>query len=289
MFGRSAAVLVSAALMTAVCGCGKNNSSAAPGGITKSFQESSETEKSFSFDTEKISMLDISEDTGNISVSYSDSDTAGLTLVCTSYADDKEVCEEVLSHVSAEADMNGGKMVISFVDEDSGEEINQWLSENIPDSRIELVALLTVPTYFSDFTAKVNIGNISLPGLKGAFSAYADVGNITFYNSEISGSSAIGCNTGNVSLDKNIYTADISVNIYTGNTTFRLPEKGSGNAEIQISSKTGRIHIFTEEKEHSVTDERKEENSHALSISAEGCSIEASVETGKITIDQEDQ
>lgn len=289
MIKRSAAILLSAALSVTLSSCGKSKNSVTTGNITRDFSERSEAEKNFSFNTDGISILDISQDIGDISITYSDSDITELKLSCKSFADDKEVCEDVLSHISADTDMNGGKMVISFVDEDSGEEISQWLSENIPDSRIELDAELTVPSYINDFTAKVNVGNISLIGLKGAVSAYADVGNITCCGSEISSSSALGCNTGNVELSSNVYTADISVNIYAGNTTFQLPEKGSENAEIQISSKTGRIHIITEEKEHSIKDERKENNSHALSIEAQGCNIEASAETGIITIDQEDQ
>ncbi|NLT09506.1 MAG: hypothetical protein GXY08_08385 [Ruminococcus sp.] len=290
MLRKYAALLFSAAFVISAYGCGKKGSSNITGNITKEFSDSSSAEKSFSFDTDSIvSSLDISEDIGNITISYSDSDKAGISLNCRSFADDKEDCQEILEHISTEADVNGGKLVVSFVDSDSGEDLSQWLSENMPDSRIELDALLNVPTSITDFTAKVNVGNISLKGLKGAFNAYADVGNITCSDLEISGSSALGCNTGNVELNKNIYTSDISVNIYTGSTTFMLPEKGSGNAEIQLSSKTGRIHIITDEKDHSVTDEKKEDNSHALSISAQNCSIEALVETGKITIDQEEQ
>ncbi|HRR77678.1 MAG TPA: hypothetical protein P5191_12850 [Ruminococcus sp.] len=290
MIRKYAALFFSAALVISAYGCGKKDSSDIAGNITKEFSESSSTEKSFSFDTDSnVSSLDISEDIGNITINYSDSDTAGLSLICKSFADEKSDCQEILEHISAKADVNGGKLVVSFVDSDSDEDFSQWLSDNLPDSRIELDAQLNVPTSITDFTAKVNVGNISLIGLKGAFSAYADVGNITCSDLEVSGSSALGCNTGNVELNKNVYTSDISVNIYTGNTTFTLPEEGSGNAEIQLSSKTGRIHIITDEKKHSVTDEKKEENSHAISISAQNCSIEALVETGKITIDQEEQ
>lgn len=279
-FTAAASSLMLAALMTG-CSTGKIKVN-----IGKNYSKSAETDKSFSFDmADGISALEIALDVGNIKIEYSDSDKTGLTLGCKAFADGEDTCQEVLSHISAKTDTDGGKLVISLVENGTGEEINDWLDKNIPDCRIELDAYITVPTYMESFSAKADIGNISLIGLKGSFDTYADIGNITCSGLEITESSEISCDTGNITMNSIIYKADAKLDTDTGNISLSMPKTTSKDAYITVRTDTGNISLINAE-DYSIISEKKKTTSHSMVIDKEGCTIDMAVDTGNIFTDK---
>lgn len=280
-----ASSLVLAAFMT---GCGNRKIKVNNDKIVMGHTDLVETDKNFSFDTtDSISVLDIDIEIGNINVEYSDSGKTELTLGCKAFADGKDVCNEIISHISAKSEAKDDTLFIRLVEEDTGEEIIEWLGKNIPDCRIELDAHITVPTYMENFSAKVDIGNISLIGLNGSFDTSADVGNITCSGLEVTGSSEIKCNTGNITMNDIIYKADTEMSSVVGNISFDLPVSGSGGADINIHSDTGNIDLSSD-GDHTIIDKKDELTLQSMTIACENCKIDLLTYIGNITVGNEE-
>ena len=145
---------------------------------------------------------------------------------------------------------------------------------------------ISVPLYINNITAKNNIGDIQLEELKGRFNCCSNIGSIGCSGIEFSEPSEITCKTGSIRAESCKYTADTDISTKTGGITFDLPIKGSGNADICISSATGNIKV-TNADNYEMIDNNRNYASHSMNISSENCNIDLSVKTGKISIDKE--
>ena len=244
-------------------------------------------ENVYTFDTEKnVSELVTNVNIGNVKFKYSDSDKTEVSLRYTIYSDDIGKCEDAEKHIKVAAETHDTKTELKLIDSESGEELEKWLKTNIPKCYIKYDMDISVPLYINNITAKNNIGDIQLEELKGRFNCCSNIGSIICSGIEFSEPSEITCKTGSIRAESCKYTADTDISTKTGGITFDMPIKGSGNADISISSATGNIKV-TNADNYEMIDNNRKYASHSMNISSENCNIDLSVKTGKISIDKE--
>ena len=246
------------------------------------YDKSHEAEADFSFDTEKnITSFEINLSVGNVIIEPSDSDKTTLDLEYTIFAETDAVCEQVEGIVSAESEINGNTMMLKLVEKTSGEEINQWLENNIPDCRVEYTANIAVPDFIKEYRANCDVANISFRNISGSVNGFVEVGNITCSSVEFTAPSEIKCATGNILMcSGGVYSSDIEISTDTGGISMILPDSKSKGGNINVSSKTGDVK-FTGDESYKITEDEKK----CKKLEVNSCNIEASVNTGNITIE----
>lgn len=256
-------------------------------GLPFIYDEKISDENEYTFDTDKnVSDLDVDVNIGNINFKYSDDDKTKVSLRYTIYSDEIEKCEDAEKHIKVVAETHGKKTELRLVDSQSGEEFEKWLNSNIKKCYIKYDMDIAVPFNITDITAKTNIGNIELEELRGKFNCCSNIGSIRCSGIEFSESSEITCKTGSIRTESCKYTADTDISSKTGGIMFDLPAKGSGNANIGVTTKTGNIKV-TNADNYEIIDQNRKNTSHSMNISSENCNIDLSVKTGKISIDKE--
>ncbi|MBQ3139690.1 MAG: hypothetical protein IJB68_09315 [Ruminococcus sp.] len=246
------------------------------------YDKSHKAKADFSFDTDKsIKAFEINLSVGNVIIEPSDSDKTTLDLEYTIFAETDAVCEQVEGIVSAESEVSGDTMTLKLVEKNSGEEINHWLEKNIPECRVEYTANVTVPDFVEKFTADCDVSNITFSNISGSVNGYVNVGNITCTAVEFTASSEIKANTGNIAMtDANIYNADTEISAVAGNIVIALPDSKSEDGNIKISVETGDVK-FKGNEPYNITEDEKD----SKKLEVNSCNIEASVNTGNITIE----
>ena len=235
---------------------------------------------------ETINAMSVEIPTGNISVEHSGDDKSGLALRYKIFGNSEDTIKEVNEHISSVSEINDNVLEIKLVEAQTGEDLNSWLSKNIPVCRVEYDTYITVPEYVTDYRTKCDIGNVTFTEMSGSFKVDTNVANITFFNTEITAPSVIKCNTGNIYMNDNTYKAKTDISAETGNIVFCLPLNGSDGADISVKTDTGKISL-TGIKNYEVKSEKKNETSHSLSIEVENCNIDFAVKTGEININKE--
>lgn len=285
--------LIAAAMLTG-CADSKNSSEIKVGDVTIDLNEVSKDfsmnmlfGNSYVFDTPKpVNAMSVYIPSGNIVVEHSGDDKTGLTLRYRIFADSEDTINNVNEHIHSVSEIKDNTLIIKLVEADTSEDIESWLSKNIPDCRVEYDTYITVPEYVTDYRTKCGVGNISFTDMEGSFTADVSVGNITFSDNEITGPSVIKCNTGNITMNGNVYKAKTDISAETGNITYCLPLNGSDGADISVKADTGNIEV-TGIKNYDVKGEDKNGTSQSLSITVENCNIDFAVNTGEIKIDKE--
>lgn len=251
------------------------------------FDEKLVDENDYDFETDKnTSELGIDVNIGNINIKRSDDSKTHLALEYTIYADDDEACQDVRKHIKAVADTNGKKMEIKLVESKTGEDLDKWLRNNIPDCYVKYNFDLSVPSFINNINVEDNIGDITLAGLKGKINCSTNVGKVECSGMEFTDVSEISSKTGAVSVTDSKYNADTDIYTNTGELKFELPRSGSGKADITLSTKTGSIKV-SGDSSYEIKNEKKKGMSHRMELVSEDCSISLSTNTGKIKINKD--
>ncbi|EWM53822.1 hypothetical protein [Ruminococcus flavefaciens] len=231
-----------------------------------------------------LSAMHIAINSGSIKIVPSDDDNVTVAIDYQIYANDHDLCQEFSDRISSVGEDKDGVYDIKLADKDSGKDIERWICEKGQRCRIELSADVSVPTYFNNFSVDVKTGNITFKDLSGSFIANAETGNITCTGSNMKKSSDLYCEIGNITITSCTFRSDAEIKVKTGNVSFGLPKDNSEGGKVDVSVDTGSV-SFKGDTEYSM--EKGSPESGSMSLSAMGCEISASVNSGKLKIDKE--
>ncbi|MBR3969519.1 MAG: hypothetical protein IKJ87_00345, partial [Ruminococcus sp.] len=117
--------------------------------------------------------------------------------------------------------------------------------------------------------------------ISGSVNGFVEVGNITCSSVDFTAPSEIKCATGNILMcSGGVYSSDIEISTDTGSISMILPDSKSKDGNINVSTKTGDVK-FTGDESYKITEEEKK----CKKLEVNSCNIEASVNTGNITIE----
>ena len=185
-----------------------------------------------------------------------------------------------------DAAIRDGKMQISIVEKVSGSSVEDWIKENDEKCRVELAAVLNIPSAIDNISANVDTGNITFDSISGKMNAYVDIGNITCTGAAFTSDSYVECDTGNITAANCTYDALTMLKTDTGNIAFGPPAADStGDAALTLNN--GTIDIKNSSV-YNITKGRPEDGS--VTMKASKCTVTVSIRSGKINMggDQED-
>lgn len=275
-----ASAFTAAALLT---GCSANVSI----NDDKNYDEQLTDTKHFTIDDPTdYSAIDINLKTGGITVKHTDDKTPSMDLECHVFADSEQTCQDISNHITALCRQKNGKMQISIVEKVSGSSVEDWIKENDEKCRVELAAVLNIPSAIDNISANVDTGNITFDSISGKMNAYVDIGNITCTDAAFTSDSYIECDTGNITAANCTYDALTMLKTDTGNIAFGPPAADStGDAALTLNN--GTIDIKNSSV-YKITKGRPEDGS--VTMKASKCTVTVSIRSGKINMggDQED-
>ncbi len=271
--------IISAALLTG-CSVEVNVNS------DKKYDEKFTETKHFELDDPTdYSSVDISLKTGGITVKHTDEKTPFIDLECRVFGKSQNTCQEVSNHITSVCRQKDGVMQISIVEKVSGKDIDEWIEDNDEECRVEIDAVLNVPSKIDKIDADVEMGNITLKDIAGNMNAYVNVGNITCSGTAFTSDSYIECNTGNITSSSCICNALTMFKADTGNIDFGLPAEGSDKGEFAVLVNTGTIDI-REASAYKI--QKGDPKKGGVTMKASGCTVTADVRSGKINMDSKE-
>ncbi len=218
-------------------------------------------------DTEKVTAVKLSNDVGDIDISYGEGNTAKIHVDYKFRGIKEDAVSTAYDHISCKSELKDDVLEISFVDPETGKSFSEWKKDE-PDlleatSNIELV----LPEKFESFDIDTDVGSVKADGLKGNFSLSCDVGNVDLTELELLGDSDFSTDVGNIKLDiKSVEKCEVKAVTDVGD----------------IKIKTSGLSVESEEEEKTTGGKSE--------VTVDGkCKMKLECNVGKIKLSEEDK
>lgn len=254
--------------------------------IGGSFKEKAVFTESVTEETGEAEELLITENVGNISITHAEGKTAEISYKYEIKASSQELIDELREHISAEAEVSGKIMTLSYTDKVSGADIWEWIENNHKNEiNLSVDTDIAVPDSFTAFTATTDVGDVNADSLSGKFMLTSDVGSVRVKSVNICDGSVLVTDVGSIEISPNTSQGTIALQTNVGGIKLLLDSVSENECSYSAETHTGRVMLKTSEK---VT-EASESGDKVKNVKiGDKCSVYMKTDVGKIIINQED-
>ncbi|MBR6581471.1 MAG: DUF4097 family beta strand repeat protein [Ruminococcus sp.] len=254
-----------------ICALALSSCSFSINGEKLDFDTKESKSETVSIKPEKAVKLDIDIKVGQIDIRYGDTKNVEVIGSYTSKGASADKVSAALENVRLESKIKGDTLYIT-------------MSERDFDTRFVNVTTdldITLPSEFSDYTIKTDVGDINLENLKGSFDITADVGNVSLES--LVGDFSISANVGNIECENISVKDDSKITADVGDIDVSV--ESVAECELEITADVGDIDVdtlgldFTEkEQSEDFVGKKKEiviENKCTVKLSADVGNVKA--------------
>ena len=255
--------------------------------IGGSLKEKAVYKESVTEETGDAVELLITENVGNITLTRAEGKTAEISYKYEIKASSKELIDELYDHISADTEVSGNLLTVSYIDKVSGADIWEWIEKNHKgDLNLSVYTDIALPDSFTDFTATTDVGNVKADSLSGKFMLTSNVGSISVNSVNICDGSVLVTDVGKIEAAPNTSQGIIALKTDVGGIKLTLDSVSENECSYSAETNTGSVVLKTSGE---VTEESGSNDKIKTVKIGDKCSVYMKTDVGKIIIGQEDK